>query len=485
MEKSYSIYLNELIKDAPSIEIKNIFSDSRLGSESGMFFCVKGLINDGHHYVKQAIENGAVAIVYHDELSEYKEGIYYHQVEDVNTTLNEFAAKFYKNPSEKLNVFAVTGTNGKTTVASLIKDILSEYESVGYIGTINIEYANKKLASSHTTPEVISLQEIMAKMVDEDIKSLAIEVSSHAIEQKRVLALNYNFAIFTNLSHEHLDYHGTMENYYNTKASLFKNNNKHISIINNDDEYGKRLISELNDNVVTYGILESADFYAKDIVYGITNTSFTLVYNENEYEVVSNLVAEFNVYNLLASIATLVSYGLDINKLVESVKNLNQISGRVQRIDCGQNFEIIVDYAHTPAGFLEILKYAKSIVNDKKIITVFGSAGKRDILKRKILGEVASEFSDLIILTEDDPRNESVLDISKQIAEGIDSNYVIVENRYDAIYQAIELANSNDIILILGKGDDRFMARNSKEEYPGDVAITVEILREYLSEERK
>lgn len=478
---SRTVYLNDLIDSAPKIKIDKLFSDSRLSVTNGMFFCVKGLINDGHHYVTQAIENGAKAIIYHDELDTYQDDIYYHQVADVDVSLNELAAKFYHNPSLKLNVFAVTGTNGKTTVASLIKNILSHYENVGYIGTINIDYNNKQFSASHTTPDVIDLQKIMADMVANDVKSLAIEVSSHALEQKRVLALQYDYAIFTNLSHEHLDYHGTMENYFNTKAKLFTDKKQQLSIINNDDEYGKRLIEQLDSDVITYGINEKADFRAKDITYQSNKTSFTLVYANAEYFVESSLVAQFNVYNLLAAIAALVSYGINIEDILRSVKDLSQISGRVERLEMGQNFEVIVDYAHTPAGFKQILKYAKSIVKDKKIITVFGSAGKRDISKRKILGKIASEYSDMIILTEDDPRNESVLAISKEIAVGIDSNYVIIENRYDAIYQAIELANSNDIILILGKGNDDFMARQTRDAYPGDVNVTKEILSEYLN----
>lgn len=478
---NYSKRLNELVAIDSDLVIERLITDSRKHAENGMFFCVKGLVNDGHKFVDKAIANGAIAIVHSDELESYDENVVYIEVFNVADELNRVASLFYNNPSDALKVFAVTGTNGKTTVSSLIQDILNYEVNTGYIGTINISYNNKSITAQYTTPEVIDLQRVMADMVAENVKALAIEVSSHSLVQKRVNALNYDYAIFTNLSHEHLDYHGTMEEYFNAKALLFKDlSNDQFAIINADDEYGQRLLEMDIINKVSYGIDNEADFYAKDITYSVDQTKFTLVVENVEYLVVSNLVAKFNISNLLAAIAALATDGMSIETIIEIVKDLKQISGRVERINFNDEFTVIVDYAHTPDGFEKLFKYAKSIIEDKRIISVFGSAGERDVLKREILGDIANEYSDMIILTADDPRKESVSDICEEISTNMTVNHIVIENRYDAIYQAIELANRGDIILVMGKGNDQYMAlSNGKETYPGDVNIVKEILAHY------
>lgn len=487
MELKYSKNLNELIAGAPSLRIEHLFTDSRKSVTNGMFFCIKGIMNDGHKFVESAINNGAVCVVHSEDLLNYNEDVEYIKVEDVDDELNRVASIFYDDPSSKLTVFGVTGTNGKTTVTSLIQDILNTSVNTGYIGTINIAYNNKTIAAQYTTPEVIELQKVMSNMVDENVKALAIEVSSHALIQKRVCALKVDYPIFTNLTHEHLDYHGTMEEYFNAKAQLFKElTEQQCAVINVDDEYGRKLIDSEIPNYVTYGIDNDADYHAVDAEYSFDKTTFTLVHQGNRYDVESNLVAKFNLSNLLAAIAALHQSGMEINDIIEKVNHLKQISGRVERINFADQFQVIVDYAHTPDGFESLFQYAQSIVKDKRIISVFGSAGERDILKRKVLGEIANKYSDMIILTADDPRNESVNDISKEIAEGIDKNYIIIENRYDAIYQAIQLANKCDIILVLGKGNDQYMALESgREPYIGDVNIVKEILKEYEQVEKR
>lgn len=486
MEYKYTKQLSELVDIDSNITISNLVTDSRKRVEDGMFFCIKGLINDGHSYATSAVRNGCTCIVHSDELSTYHDDIVYIQVIDVVDELNRIARIFYNDPSSKLDVFAITGTNGKTSVASIIHDILNPYKSTGYIGTLNMSYNNKVIQAQYTTPEVIDLQEVMADMVMDNVKALAIEVSSHALIQKRVGALSYNYAVFTNLSHEHLDYHGTMDEYFEAKALLFENlGHDQYAIINADDEYGQRLLEKEIHNKVSYGIDNEADYMAKDIDYGLTQTHFTLSVKGQEYPVESNLVAKFNISNVLAAIAVLHTYGLEIEKIIAEIKVLKQISGRVERISFDEDFQVIVDYAHTPDGFLKVFEYAKSIVEDKRIISVFGSAGERDVLKRKVLGEIANDYSDMIILTADDPRNESVHDISEQIGEGITQNYIVIEDRYDAIHQAISLANKNDIILVLGKGNDEYMALPAgKEKYLGDVNIVNEIRADYLEAKR-
>lgn len=485
MEKrsKYTTTLDKLINGAPNIKIDSLFTDSRKHVENGIFFCVKGLVNDGHKYVKDAISNGAVCIVYSDDLASYDDQVYYLKVEDVLESLNNIAAAFYHYPSQNLEIFAVTGTNGKTTASSILKNILDKFKKTGYIGTINIEYDNKSIRTNHTTPDVLELQKVLADMVEAGVEAVAIEVSSHALEQKRVLALEVDYAMYTNLSHDHLDYHGNMDNYFLAKSKLFSSLlNKAKGIVNIDDGYGSKMIDKCSTTTVTYAIDQSADYQAVDVEYFKDKTKFKLLYKNKSYDVETSLVAKFNIYNLLAVIAALSESGIEINDVISSLSHINQVDGRVEKIDLGQPFTTIIDYAHTPDSFDKILSYASEIKGDKRIITVFGSAGERDILKRKMLGEVANKYCDMIILTEDDPRKEDVREICEEIAQGIDKNYIIIENRYDAIYQAVELANSEDVILILGKGNDQYMARyNGKEFYPGDGEVAKKAIKEYLS----
>lgn len=478
----YKTYLNKLVESAPKIEIWGLFTDSRKEVENGIFFCVKGLVNDGHNYVNDAIVNGAVCVVYSDELSFYDHKVHYIKVEDVLDSLNAIASAFYDFPSRKLEVFGVTGTNGKTTVSFLLKNLLNKFKKTGYIGTINIQYDDITIEAEHTTPDVLELQEVLAKMVDADVEAVTIEVSSHSLEQKRVAALEVDYAIYTNLSHEHLDYHGTMDNYFEAKSKLFSNlKPENTAIINIDDDYGTSLLEISKGNNITYAIDKEADYQAVDIEYFKDKTKFNLIYEEETYPVVTNLVAKFNVYNLLSVIATLKESGLKLEVIISQLEDLDQVDGRVEKIELGQSFTTIVDYAHTPDGFEKIFKYAAEIKGEKRIIAVFGSAGERDIIKRKILGEIADKYCDMIILTEDDPRNEDVRAISNKIAEGIKGNYVIIENRYDAIYQAVELANTNDVVLLLGKGNDQYMAKaHGREFYLGDIEIVKKIIQEYI-----
>lgn len=483
----YHKNLADLIEGSPNIEIKGLFFDSRQKMEDAIFFCVKGLVSDGHNFTKEAISNGAKVIVYEDELEFYDKNVIYIKVASVLDSLNKVAASFYADPSSKLNIYAVTGTNGKTTIASLISNILNNFQKAGYIGTINTRYGNKIIQSQHTTPDAITLQSTLAKMQKADVKSVAVEISSHALEQKRVGSLKVNVAIYSNLSHEHLDYHGDMDTYFLAKSKLFSNLSKNAkAIINIDDDYGERMLEKSSGENITYAIERDADYKAFDIVYKKDYTSFKLKYKEKVFDIKTNLVAKFNVYNLLAALAALSESGLKLDLIIPLLENLQQVAGRVETVDLNQSFKVIVDYAHTPDGFEKIFSYADAIKEDKKIIAVFGSAGKRDIVKRSILGEIADKYCDMIILTEDDPRQEGVRNIANQIAEGIEGNYVIIDNRYDAIYQAVELANAGDVILLLGKGSDKYMARADKKEfYPGDKEIVTKIIKEYIIDFRE
>jgi len=480
--------LSKLIHDAANIDIGSLFTDSRNKVEKGMFFCIKGMLHDGHKFVEEAIENGAICVVHSDELNEAHKDVVYIQVDNVLETLNVVASLFYQQPSHNLTVYGVTGTNGKSTISLALKDIIDHFEPCGYMGTISVEYGTIKRQASLTTPDVIELHKNLADMVSADMKSVTLEVSSHGLELGRVASVDFDVAIFTNLTHDHLDFHGTMENYFESKATLFKNLVKgNIAVVNADDTYGRRLFNLTEAKLVSYGIENPATYMASDIELYPEYSTFTLECYEYKYQVKTNLVAKFNIYNVLAIIAALHQKGYNLEEIIPILEHIRQIDGRVEVIDEGQSFQVIVDYAHTPDGFKQIYEYANSITKEGgRIITVFGSAGKRDTKKRAILGEVSDHYCDMIILTEEDPRGESVIEICQEIAEGIqNTNYSIIEDRYAAIHQAVEIANSNDTILILAKGGDRFMSRAfGHEEWMGDDQAAKDVLhRYYLGEE--
>lgn len=479
--------LSDLIKDAPDIQIDKLMLNSKERCINGMFFCVHGLVFNGHDYTEEAINNGAVCIVYSEPLENMQANIVYIQVDDTVEALNKVANIFYDYPSRKMRTIGVTGTNGKTSTAYSIKKILDHFEKCGYIGTISIEYNGIKHEANYTTPTVVELLTHLKDMADHRCSSVAIEATSQGLHQGRLDAVDFDFAIFTNLSYEHLDYHVTMDDYYAAKKILFdRMQADKLSIINTDDEYGQRLVKEVNTKVVTYGILNEATYQATDIQLFPDHTEFTLVCFGEKYPVYTRLVSRFNVYNLLAALACVHQAGYALEDMIPVLSSIDQIEGRMQQISDGINFNVIIDYAHTPDGQVKFFDYVKAVTpENKRIISVFGSAGKRDKVKRPMLGQIASQYSDIIILTEEDPRDEDPVTICKDIQEGIeDCRNIIVVDRYDAIYQAMMLANEGDTVCILGKGFERFMARkDGREPYIGDDQAVYEIIEEHFKGE--
>lgn len=475
--------LQELFDQVPSIEIKSLMADSRKKRPNSIFFCMKGMMFDGHRFVKQAIENGAVAIVHSESLEQTDPSVTYIRVKDVNEVFNQVADAFYGHPSHQMNIFGITGTNGKSSTACIIKDIMDHFSPTGYIGTIAIEYGSVKLPPLLTTPDIDDLHGILRDMKDAGIKNCALEASSIGIEQGRVDSIDFDVAIYTNLTHDHLDYHGTMENYFLAKKRLFDRLKEDAyAVVNVDDPYGLKIAENCSCRVVTYGIDNEADYRAVNYRLYSDRTIFTLQCNHMEYELETNLVAKFNIYNLLGAIAALNLKGLSITQIISCLKEIRQIEGRMERIDCGQPFNVVVDFAHTPDGIEKLCQYASAITGkDHRIIAITGSAGKRDTAKRVVFGELLDRYTDMIILTEDDPRNEKVSDICHEIAGGIvNTNYIIVDDRYSAIRQAVEMASAGDTIIIMGKGDEKFMYREyGREPYEGDDEISREVIKQY------
>jgi UDP-N-acetylmuramoyl-L-alanyl-D-glutamate--2,6-diaminopimelate ligase len=479
--------LTDLFDNVPEIEVRSLMADSRKKRPDSIFFCVRGMMFDGHRFVEQAIENGAKVIVYSEPIPIDHPEVTYIKVKDVNTAFNRVADAFYGFPSHKLLMFGVTGTNGKSSIACIIRDILNDHMPTGYIGTIAISYGNVKLPPLLTTPDIDDLHGILRDMVNAGIKACALEASSIGIEQGRVDSIDFDVGIFTNLTHDHLDYHGTMENYFLAKKKFFDHLKPDaVAITNADDPYGMKMVKDCPCKVYTYGINNDADYRVTKFQLLKDRTIFTLQCNGMEYELETNLVAQFNIYNLLAAIAALNLKGLSITQMLDHIKHIQQIDGRMERIDIGQPFNILIDFAHTPDGIEQLCRYASAITSkEKRIIAITGSAGKRDTAKRPVFGQLLDKYADMIILTEDDPRNEKPIDICHEIATGIKKTpYVIIEDRYDAIRQAVEIANEGDTIIIMGKGDEKFIYREfGREPYEGDDAIAREVLHKYYFNE--
>ncbi|MFV0382187.1 MAG: UDP-N-acetylmuramoyl-L-alanyl-D-glutamate--2,6-diaminopimelate ligase [Breznakia sp.] len=476
--------LNKIFKDAPAIEIASLHNDSRNKMANGMFFCLDGILTNGHKFIDKAIENGAICIVHSEEIKKHSPDIAYIQVVSVNDTLNQVVAKFYHYPSESLCVFGVTGTNGKSTVTNIIKDIYDHFAPCGYIGTISISYNNVHRSPDLTTPDALMLNNVLADMVADNVKAVALEVSSHGLEQKRVDSIDFDIVAFTNFSYDHIDFHGTMENYFNAKKRLFSLvKESGVSIINHDEECYDALSLESRARIISYGIQKESDYQALNLTLDKTGSSFDLLYENKTYPVKTNLIAMYNIYNLLCAIACVHQSGIPLDNILPYTAHLSQVEGRLEIIDEGQPFNVIVDFAHTPDGLRKIYEYAKMITEDNgDIISVFGSAGRRDKAKRKVFGEIASQYCNYIILTEDDPRDESAKLIAEEIRSGIHENIrtIFIEERYDAIRQAVESANKNDTILILGKGDETFMYReNGRMPWLGDNVAVIDCIKKY------
>ena len=475
--------LSELFENVPDIEIRGLMADSRRKRPDSIFFCVKGMMSDGHRFVDQAIENGAKVIVHSEPLDNKKEGIVYIRVNNVIRAFNQVADAFYGYPSHELYMYGITGTNGKSSTACIIRDILNPTKKTGYVGTISIEYGDVKLPPLLTTPNIDDLHGILRDMRDAGMEACSLEASSIGIEQGRVDAIDFDVAIFTNLTHDHLDYHGTMDKYFKAKKRLFDRLKKDaIAITNIDDPYGEKIVADCPCRIVTYSLEKKADYQVVKYQLLKDRTKLTLRVRGKDYEFETNLVAKFNIYNLVSAIAALHESGMEIEDMLEEVRHLKQIEGRMERIDEGQPFNIIVDFAHTPDGIEQICRYASAITpTRKRIIAITGSAGKRDTEKRVTFGEILDKYADMIILTEDDPRDENPVEIAEEIASGIKkTNYIIIEDRYDAIRQAVELADRDDTIILLGKGDEKFIYREfGREPYEGDDSIAREVVHKY------
>lgn len=475
--------LSKIFAGQPDVEIKGLCLDSRKAKEGDMFFCLKGLEADGHRFAGKAVQAGAVAVVHSDEL-EQAEGVTYIKVENVNDELNRVCNVFNGQPSHQMTVFGVTGTNGKSTTTSIISDVYEKCgHPCGYMGTIAVRYGNVSRVPSLTTPDAVEIHDNLKQMVDHGMEAVAMEVSSHGLSMGRVDSVDFDVAMFTNMTYDHLDYHKTMEAYFEAKQTLFKNMKPEgVAVLNVDDISYEELAKIASCKIVTYGVERDCDYRAEDVQLAPDGTMFTLVHQGQRYNVKTNLVALYNTYNLLGAIACMHQAGTAIGDMLPHLECIAQVDGRMEVIDEGQDFHLIVDYAHTPDGFDKVFDYADEIAEGHKVYAVFGSAGKRDKVKRKVLGEIAGRHCETVILTEEDPRDEAAADIAAMIQEGVEisgGKAVFVENRYEAIEKAIEFAEEGDCVLVLGKGAEQYLDRfHGKDHWMGDVEAAKEIVRQ-------
>ena len=443
--------------------VESIAYDSRRVQRNGLFVALRGEKTDGHDFIDQAIEKGATAIVAE------REGNYARAtsvvVENTRMAMADLAASFYGFPVRKLKLAGVTGTNGKTTTTFLIKHICEKAGlRCGLIGTVRYEIGERVLPATRTTPESLDLQELFAQIVNAGCKAAAMEVSSHALAQERTRGLEWDTAVFTNLTQDHLDFHGTMEHYFEAKAKLFtqladqQRKRKPVAVINIDDRYGEQLLTRIDKklSVVTYGMSARADFRASNYRPEFGGTSYQLDANGKSYLVRVPLIGRFNVANSLAALAAAHALGVGLREAVLSLGQSPQVPGRLEAVPAKRQFQVFVDYAHTPDALLNVLKTLRELA-PRRLIVVFGCGGDRDRQKRPLMAGVVDQNADHAIITSDNPRKEDPEAIIAEVEKGFRSNhYEKVVDRTAAIARAIELAQPRDVVLIAGKGHENY-----------------------------
>jgi len=470
--------------------IKDIKVDSRNVEPGDLFICLQGHTVDGHDYAEKAVKQGAIALVCQRELPLDVPQVI---VKDTRFAMALLSDKFYGHPSHQLKVIGVTGTNGKTTTTHLLEKILEDQgKQAGLIGTIKMKIGREVFEVKNTTPDAIDLQKNFKKMLDAGSTYAIMEVSSHALDMGRVRGVDYHIAVFTNLTQDHLDYHGTMEKYREAKGLLFAQlGNKYQSaeqankyaILNADDpasDYFKKITAA---QVITYGIDQNADVKAEKISISARGTHFTLVSYKGKIEVQLKMVGKFSVYNALAAATAALVEGVPLEDIKKSLEEIQGVDGRFETVDEGQDFTVIVDYAHTPDSLENVLKTIKEFAKGK-IICVFGAGGDRDRTKRPLMGEIAMKYSDLAVVTSDNPRSEDPEQIISDILDGVkkvtatDADYIAITDRKQAITYAVENARSGDVILIAGKGHETYQILGDKVIHFDDREIARAALKQ-------
>lgn len=468
-------------------DIRQITYDSRQVTPGTLFVAVIGSKTDGHCYIREALDKGAEAIVLQNQ--DYQSGEYpWIYVANTRKAMADLSCAFYGFPSTRLYMIGVTGTNGKTTTANLITRVLEDAgHQVGLLGTIHNRMGQEILPVHHTTPEAPDLQKILADFLQKGADYTVMEVSSHALDMNRVKGTEYDVAVFTNLTQDHLDYHQTMEHYLAAKGKLFSNLGKNsrkqrrkFAIINIDDPYAQELIEMTSVPVITYGIKKPADVKANKVEVTDRGVNYLLTYTNQEIPVSLNITGFFNVYNSLAAIAVGLVEGIAASEIIRTLEKIPGIPGRFEKVSLGQDFTVIVDYSHTPDSLENCLRTAREFATGK-IITVFGCGGDRDRTKRPVMGGIAGRLSDYCIVTSDNPRSEDPEAIIGEILPGLakvkgELYYRKITDRKAAIFAAIQMAQSRDVVIIAGKGHEDYQIIGDQIIHFDDKEVALEAL---------
>jgi UDP-N-acetylmuramoyl-L-alanyl-D-glutamate--2,6-diaminopimelate ligase len=483
--------LDELIESdalggpVASIQIAGLAYDSRRVADGTLFFCVPGFDKDGHDFAQQAVQNGASALLVQRPLGL---GVPEVLVESVRAAMGPISARFYGDPTDRLKVLGVTGTNGKTTTAFLLRALLQATgQQCALLGTVKSVVGGIERPVTRTTPEAIDLQADFRAMLDQGDSSCAMEVSSHALKLGRTDGVHFAAAIFTNLTQDHLDFHQTMEDYFQAKRRLFIAPTAALQVLNVDDPYGRRLKAELPD-AVTFGIEHDADYRAKNVEVGFSGCRLQLQTPDGSRAMTLALPGVFNVSNALGALATVHSMGADLDLLVATLERGVHIPGRFEPVDEGQQFAVLVDYAHTPDSLENVLQAAREVAAGR-VLCVFGAGGDRDRGKRPLMGEIAARMADIVVVTSDNPRSEDPDQIIREIMAGIaqagtadvlKASCVVSSevDRQTAILQAISMAQPQDVVVIAGKGHEQGQEFGQGKKVPfDDVTVARQALR--------
>lgn len=464
-----------------------IHYDSRRVTPESLFVALPGLKTDGHKFIEHAVKRGAAAVLVEKPVTAIRRATVI-RVPDAREAMARLAAQFHGHPDRRMKVIGITGTNGKTTTAFMVQHILKEAGiKTGLIGTVRYEIGERVIPASRTTPEAVELHEMMAQMVRQNCGAVVMEVSSHSLDQKRVLGIDFDVVVFTNLTQDHLDYHKTMDNYFEAKSILFKslssNGKIGMAVINVDDPRGRELVAmPLKAAKLTYGIENEAMVRGRMLAVNCVGLKFEVATPKGEDRISLPLFGRYNVANALGALGACMTLGVKLPTMARALKSLPAVPGRLERVDCGQPFQVFVDYAHTDDALKNMLTTLRESTT-KRLLVCFGCGGNRDTRKRELMGRVASQLADFSVLTSDNPRKEEPRAIISQIEEGFSDagsagKYEVVEDRREAISRVLAMAEEGDIVVIAGKGHETY------QEF-ADTVISFddrEVAREYLTQ---
>lgn len=466
------------LKGSPEVEITGLSYDSRQTKKGDLFISIKGLKTDGRLFIEEAKKRGAVAVVTEEEESSLREKLPTVIVSDTREVLAFLAHSFYHHPSQRLKIVGITGTAGKTTTSYLTRSILEVAGfKTGLIGTINYYIKEKKLPAPHTTPESLNLVQLLSQMVEAKIDWVVMEVSSHALQLERVRGTKFDLAVFTNFSQDHLDFHKTKEAYLKAKLKLFQMlQEENLAVINVDDPVSKKVKEHTKAKIIGYGLENKSEVRGTELKTTLEGLTLKVNFPGGVMSLDSILPGRHNAYNLLAAFAVGISLGLNIRDIKKGLEMVRGVAGRFERIEAGQNFSVIVDYAHTPEELERLLTACKPLTQGR-LITVFGCGGDRDQSKRPLMGAIAERLSDYTIVTSDNPRTEDPEKIIHQILSGIKKqNYKKIVERRQAIREAVKMAEPKDVIVIAGKGHEDYQIIGEKKIHFDDAEVVREIL---------